>query len=446
MLEAGATIASSVLLTALAIVVSPCNAEGQTVRTPLEPRYNVRIALSNEACVRCMYGLFGLKSSQMGALQGRVAFQVETRSERVKKRVVSIVSDTMLWRVKKVAAAQKHQDSAVIALTESDTPLRAFKLPDEAHLITEFIDSVDAATTIIEVDTTQWTAQNGLRTRITFDESSQVSCHLDGGGVSVALKDRALVILSDTARVFPQYTHQLPDTLKTLMMIPTSTVVVNPSKVLYSFLTAENPLDTVIAGEEAKVFRDYRHWFSDVSTTPQITNTIRQVLPSERNFGFWRLTDSTYTDVPDEQIGDEIPKTFRFRHIAVDIPAEYFPVSPALCSAYGDYVFCCKVRDGWIRISRTGDLIRLPTLSQYAASAEITRSIAFSDGVLLTFDVSDESLRSVYLSLLGTRVSPVFRHAPDVIIAPVWRSGKTCLEAYRRKDNLLQRRIVWTPR
>lgn len=159
-----------------------------------------------------------------------------------------------------------------------------------------------------------------------FNESARVNTLSLGAAVSVALYDRALVITEDTVRVFPQYLQGLPDTLKREFVLPKSTTVLHPNRVIYRFSTAENPLDTVINGEEAKLFRSYRHWVSDVVASSAVVNTIRQVQHDEKAFGFWRTSDTSYTAVPDNGPVDEVPTVFRFNSIDVDIPAAYYPV------------------------------------------------------------------------------------------------------------------------
>jgi len=219
--------------------------------------------------------------------------------------------------------------------------------------------------------------------------------------------------------------------------------VLNPNRVLYRFSTAENPLDTVINGEEAKLFRSYRHWVSDVVTSSAVVNTIRQVQHDEKAFGFWRTSDTSYTAVPDNGPVDEVPTVFRFNSIDVDIPAAYYPVSPALCDMHGDYAYLCTPSDGWIRLHRNGKILHMPLLSYIPFGYQRTRCVAFRDGVLLTYDKGGEDLQSVYVSPLGVRLSNLIIHARSVILAPVDVNGVTCLEAYWRSDSYLNRKIVW---
>lgn len=390
-----------------------------------------------------MLGFFSLTINQLGALRTRVVVQVETMHEKTRKHIDGMITDTSVVHLTPIRKTLARKDTAELYRVGIEQPLRVFSLPDEVQEILEYIDSVDAVESAIAVDTTEHDKQHPLRTRIVFNESARVNTLSDGAAVSVALYDRALVITEDTVRVLPQYLQGLPDTLKRELVLPKSTTVLNPNRVIYRFSTAENPLDTVINGEEAKLFRSYRHWVSDVVTSSAVVNTIRQVQHDEKAFGFWRTSDTSYTAVPDNGPVNEVPTVFRFNSIDVDIPAAYYPVSPALCDMHGDYAYLCTPSDGWIRLHRNGKILHMPLLSYIPFGYQRTRCVAFRDGVLLTYDKGGEDLQSVYVSPLGVRLSNLIIHARSVILAPVDVNGVMCLEAYWRSDSYLNRKIVW---
>lgn len=283
-------------------------------------------------------------------------------------------------------------------------------------------------------------ADVSLKTHIVFDQNSRVRVHDDGRSVSIALKDRALVISPDTVRVLPQYVKILPDSLKNSLIMPQSTTVVSPKRVLYRLVSADDPIDTVINNEEAKLYRSFRNYLADVNTPETGTTSFSHVPDPQRTFGFWAATDTSWISIP--YIDADSPPTFRFSGNDTDIPSSYFPASPSLCDARADTIYCCSPTEGWIRLTANGTILHLPLPAIADDQSELVRCVTTIGSVLLTYHTPSGTLRSVLVSPIGTRLSPVFTHKSTTILAPVSVSGVLCIEQYNRTPTQLQRSLI----
>lgn len=288
---------SAVVSTLLGLIVLA----GQVCLTsaPSPPRYLVKMGVGSSSCIKCMAGLLTVKQDQLGALRGRVVVEVYAASSQVKRQLDMVVVDSSIISVKLNSGDRRKLDTAAVFIVGSNNPLTVLKMPDGATEILGIVDSLDAQQSVVMVDTLDWLHSWPLKTHIKLDERVRVHVHDDGKTASVALIDRALVTTFDTAYVLPQYNRGLPDSIKQQLVLPQETIVFNANRVRYRITTAGNAIDTVINGEEARLYRSYRYWLSDVNRTDAYVNKqIIEIPLSEQTFGTWANTDSTYVSIP----------------------------------------------------------------------------------------------------------------------------------------------------
>lgn len=433
------------ITTLLLIAVHTCAAVSEVQSTNM-PTYDVRIALSSKACIRCCSALLSTKRENLGVIGSRLRITVTSQHARILKQVRELVADTSLVRVEVARSSVASLDTIIIHADALPQRRTTFSLADESQRVLPFLDSLDAATTAIRIDTTRWDAEMPLRTRIVFDEQLRVHTHDDRRTVSIAGIDRALVVTPDTARVFPQYMAGMDSVDRAKLMMPTRTVVVSPTHVRYRFVRPQSPVDTVINGEMAKLYMRVESMISDVRLTPSVRNDIRQQTGDASIIGEWTTSDSTVVFVVDSSgPTDSLPTLFRFSTSPVVVPARFFPVFVTLCDAIGDTIYSCSPSDGWIRVTRDGSLLHMPPPTAVSREAFLARCVAFPGSVLIS--IYDPSLEDQHCSMLlssnGVRISPPIWHSTRTIVAPVLRDNRVAIEAFHRSTTSLQRQVVW---
>lgn len=412
----------------------------------VRPRYDVRIALSSKACIRCCSALLSAKREHLGVLGSQLSITVQSQHVRILKQVREMVADTNLVRVELVTTPTTPLDSIVVLMQGAKQSRTSFSLEHESLKVLPFLDSLDAMHTAIVVDTSTSDVTVQLRSRLMFDEASRVHVHDDHVTVSVAGNDRAMIVRADTARVLPQYLYGMDSAQRARMMMPTRTVVMSPTHVRYRFVVPTTSIDTVINGEVAKLFTSVDAWVSDVHTTPAVRNDLHLQSADESTLGEWTSSDSTIVVVPDTSgPNDPVPTQFVFAGYPVDIPARFFPTVVSLCDARGDTIYSCSPSDGWIRITKPASLLHMPPPTRVARELVLARCITTSGGVLLTaYDAANaERYCSILLGANGARISPVVWHVASTIVVPTVRNGRTTIETIRRTDAALHRSIVW---
>ncbi|MBU3680064.1 MAG: hypothetical protein FGM32_10745 [Candidatus Kapabacteria bacterium] len=410
------------------------------------PRYEVRIVLSSKTCIRCCTALFSVKRAHLGIIGTDLAIKVSSQNAQILKQVRKLVADTNLVRIEMSQALTTPLDTVVVFVDGVPQTHRQFSLEYESLKVLPYLDSLDASRSEITVDTSVNQLSIPLRSRLMFDESSRVHVHDDNQTISIAGNDRAIVVTTDTARTLPQYLNGMDSLQLSRVMLPSRAVVVSPTHVRYRFGVLSQAIDTVINGEMAKLFTRMDSWISDVHTLPTVRNDLRLRTEHEATHGEWASTDSTLVFVPDTSNPDDpVPTSFRFDGYNVDVSARFFPSSVSLCDSRGDTIYSCTPSDGWIRLTKPGTILHMPTPTRIVQSLVLSRCIAIPGGVLLT--ALDGSTTDRYCSVLvnsnGTRISPVVWHTASTVVAPTLRSGRITLEAIRRSASALHRSTVW---
>lgn len=402
--------------------------------------YVIRVGIDENTCLKCIHGVLSTTNAQLGALRSRVVIEIDTKSRRMKRQLQLVLGDSSIVKINVAATSPRHIDTAELFRNSDENPLARFKLPVEAHEILKFVDSIDAQSSRINIDTLLWQRSTPLKTFIRLNETAKVHVHDDGNTVSYALKDRALVITSDSAYVLPQASIGLNDSLMKYPRFPEYTTVLSPRWVQYHFITAESPLDTVIGGEVARLYRTYRHWQSDVKIGIKSSNAVKEVPLSLRTFDAWANSDSTARSIPASDA--ERPVAFRFDTLPFDIPAKYYPKTPGLCDATRDTIYCSTAKDGWIQVTNQG-ILHLPVPPSVGSQAEIMRCVSLGGCVLLTFDSDSDEVLSLLVSSIGVRLSPLLYHPRNVILAPIVIDNQFYIKAFHKSSTSLQQKIVW---
>lgn len=433
-------------VTLVLIAVQTCAAVSDEGTAGARPWYDVRISLSSKSCIRCCSSLLAVKRENLGVVGSRLDITVVSQNARILKQVRELIRDTTLVQVRLEGTQLSNLDAVTVSCSGASESLATFDLPDDCLRVIPYLDSIDAAATAIKVDTSQWEREIPLRTRILFDEELRVHTHDDRSTVSIAATDRAMVVTTDTALVFPQYFSGMDAVDRAKPMLPTRAVVLSPTHVRYRFVMLLSPLDTVINGEQAKLYTKVQSMVSDVYLAPFVRNDVRQQLEEASILGEWASCDTAVVTVVDPSGPDGgMPHEFWFSTIPVAVPVRFFPMNVSLCDAIGDTVYACSPTEGWIRLTSDGTMLLMPPPTAVTREAVLARCVAFPGSVLLSvYDPdSEDRLCSMLLTSNGVRVSPPVWHSTRTIIAPVLRDDRPALEAFHRSENNVLRQVVW---
>jgi hypothetical protein len=427
------------------IAAQLCAAVGEGGQKPA-PLYEVRVVLSSKACIRCCSALFSITSGQLGVIGSSLTMRVSSQHAHLLRQVRKVVADTSLVRMELIEIPSTPMDSIVVFVDGVPQRNGQFSLEYESLKVLPYLDSLDASRSEITVDTSVNQLSIPLRSRLMFDESSRVHVHDDNQTVSIAGNDRAIVVTADTARTLPQYLHGMDSLQLSRAMLPSRAVVVSPTHVRYRFGVLSQAIDTVINGEMAKLFSRMDSWISDVRTVPTVSNNLRLRPANEATHGEWASSDSTMVFVPDTSNPDDpVPTSFRFDGYNVDVSARFFPSAVSLCDSRGDTIYSGTPSDGWIRLTKSGNILHMPPLTRIVKSLVLSRCIAIPGGVLLTAldGATTDRCCSMLVNSIGTRISPVVWHTASTVVVPTVRNGRITLETIRRSASALHRSTVW---
>lgn len=417
--------------------------------------YIVRVKVQSSTCIPCIKGFLDIRSVQTGALAQRLRLVVESSSTKTLRDVSKLVADTMLVSLQSCPVNALDSSVAEVYLSESQITARTFSIPAEVDEILPFLDSLDAAATEQSVTTAEpeWSAE--IQTKILFNENIKVHVHAEGNIVSMAASDRVLCIAGDKAYVLPQYHSEIPDSLRRYVMIASGAVCVDADQAIYRLATLEEPIDTVIRGKVAKLFTKSRQWVCRTSRNQSEPRIFKAVDTEDKVFGMWVACDTLIFVTPEsDQPGVDLPTTFSLRAysaqslkignlLAKDIPAKYYPTSTAIADGDRDTLYLCNADSGCVRVTPGEGYVRLPRLSYLQQNSSLVRCISFRSSLLLTFDAGHDNLKSVVVSSIGVRQSPIFTHSRNVVFSFLPDSQPVRVVAYSLHDGVLSRKTVW---
>ena len=219
----------------------------------------------------------------------------------------------------------------------------------------------------------------------------------------------------------------IPDSLRSRRLLPRWCRFYNSNEFEFRYLTGDRYVDTIINGEDARLYTDKSLWATSANfTTKSISEPITTRLVEKVNFPFiWKHDDTGWLVVPnpDEEFM-EPPQSFPVaivnesgvtkKVIAEKVPISMWPEDQRSTTSIGDTVFVSKSTGEWLRLTSNGRMTSMPNCAPMSQRWDLVSITSQSNKILLTYHSLDRKrFVSVITNVNGIRLSPYYSHMQD---------------------------------